>query len=158
MPCFQVTHGPHKSEWFTQKTGILSPYLFILSMHVMFSAVKDRFNDLFRQNSCQGISFQDVLYADDTPLVATSCKSVNGYSNLIEEESKYFHSKLSHSKCSYIAYSCHEVLRFRNGGRMKCAQQTTYLGAFISKDRRPKKQIRKRISATMAVLKKLAIF
>ena len=135
MPCFQVTHGPHKSEWFTQKTGILSPYLFILSMHVMFSAVKDRFNDLFLQKSCQGISFQDLLYADDTPIVARSRKSVNSYSNLIEGESKHFHLKLSHSKCCHIAYSFHEVLRFRNGERMKCAEQTTYLGASITKNR-----------------------
>ena len=163
MPLFQVTHGSQKSKWFKQRTGIrqgcpLSPYLFILTMHVMFSDVKDRFNDPRLQKTFQGINFQDLLYADDTFIVARSRKSANDYLNLIEEDSAYLHLKLNHSKCCYIAYNCHGVLRFRNGERMKCAEETTYLGASITKIVDPKNEIRKRISATMAVLKKLDIF
>ena len=47
---FQVIQGENASEWQKQRTGIrqgcpLSPYLFILTMHVMFHDVKHRFHD-----------------------------------------------------------------------------------------------------------------
>ena len=41
---------------------------------------------------------------------------------------------------------------------MKCAEETTYLGASVTKIVDLKNKIRKRISAAMAVLKKLDIF
>ena len=44
---------------------------------------------------------------------------------------------------------------FKNGEKMKCAEETAYLGASITMH--PKHEIRKRISATMVVLKKLDV-
>ena len=49
-------------------------------------------------------------------------------------------------------------MRFKNGEQMKCAEETTYLGASITKPVDRQHEIRKRISATMAVLKKLDVF
>ena len=49
-------------------------------------------------------------------------------------------------------------MRFKNGEQMKCAEETTYLGASITKPVDPKHEIRKRISATMAVLRKTDVF
>ena len=108
MPLFQVTHKTQQSDWYTQRTGIrqgcsLSPYLFILTMRTMFSDVKDKLNDPRHRKTFQGINFQDLLYADDTLIVAKSRKSANGYLHLIDEESEYLHLKLNHTKCCYIA-------------------------------------------------------
>ena len=71
MPMFQVNHNSHTSSRFMQRTGTrqgcpLSPFLFILTMHVMFSDVKDSVNDTKRRKTFQGINFQELLYADDT--------------------------------------------------------------------------------------------
>ena len=41
---------------------------------------------------------------------------------------------------------------------MKCVPETTYLGASVSKRVDPRQEIRRRISATMVILKKLDIF
>ena len=163
LPLFQVTHKTQQSDWHAQRTGIrqgcpLSPYLFILTMHVMFSDVKDKFNDPRHRKTFQGINFQDLLYADDTLIVAKSRKSANDYLHLIEEESEYLHLKLNHTKCCYIAYNCGGAVRFKSGEKMKHAVETTYLGASITKTVDPKHEIRKRISATMAVLEKLDVF
>ena len=69
------------------KSARPSKYLFILTVHVMFSDVKDRFNDPRLRKTLQDINFQDLLYADDTLIVARSRKSANDYLNLIQEES-----------------------------------------------------------------------
>ena len=49
-PMFQVMHRDKFSSWLSQRTGIrqgcpLSPYLFIVTMHVLFHDVHRRFND-----------------------------------------------------------------------------------------------------------------
>ena len=49
-------------------------------------------------------------------------------------------------------------MRFKNGEQTKCAEGTTYLGASITKAVDPKHEIRKRISATMAVLRNFMFF
>jgi len=78
--------------------------------------------------------------------------------HLIEEESDYLELNLNKSKCCYIAYNCQGQIRFQNGEPMKSSEKTTYLGASVTQHIDPKHEIRKRISATMAILKKLDIF
>ena len=162
-PTFQVTHKDKSSTWLPQRTGIrqgcpLSPYLFILTMHALFHDVQKRYNDPRHSKSFQGINFHELLYADDTLIVAKSFASATKYLHLIEEESDYLELNLNRSKCCYIAYNCQGQIRFQNGEAMKSSEETTYLGASVTQHIDPKHEIRKRISATMAILKKLDIF
>ena len=70
-PTFKVMQGIHESEWQKQRTGIrqgcpLSPYLFILTMHVMFHDVKEQFNDprhqkLFKISTSKNCCMQTTL-------------------------------------------------------------------------------------------------
>ena len=162
-PQFQVTHRDRNSDWLPQRTGIrqgcpLSPYLFILTLHVMFEDVKRRSCDPRHRKKFQGINFQELLYADDTLVLAKSFKTANEYLHLIEEESTYLDLSLNHCKCCYIAYNCQGEVRFRNGDLMASTNEAKYLGAYITQTINPKHEIRKRISAAMAILKKLDIF
>ena len=75
IPTFQVLQSDHSSDWQKQRTGIrqgcpLSPYLFILAMHVMFHDVKNQYHDPLHSKTFQGINFQELLYADDTLIIA----------------------------------------------------------------------------------------
>ena len=75
IPTFQVLQSDHSSDWQKQRTGIrqgcpLSPYLFILAMHVMFHDVKNQYHDPLDSKTFQGINFQELLYADDTLIIA----------------------------------------------------------------------------------------
>ena len=162
-PEFQVSHKHQNSSWMSQRTGIrqgcpLSPYLFILTMHCMFHDVKEAFNDPLNEKTFQGINFHELLYADDTLIVAKSFRTANKYLRLVENESHYLHLKLNQSKCSFIAFNCQGQLRFQNGEPMTCSNDVTYLGMSVTQRVDPKHEIRKRISSTMAVLKKLDIF
>ena len=162
-PTFQVTHEDKFSRWLPQRTGIrqgcpLSPYLFILTTQAMFHDVQKRYNDPRHSKSFQGINFHELLYADDTLIVAKSFASATKYLHLIEEESDYLELNLNRSKCCYIAYNCQGQIRFQNGEPMKSSEETTYLGASVTQHIDPKHEIRKRISATMTILKKLDIF
>ena len=65
---------------------------------------------------------------------------------------------LNHSKCCYIAYNWQGQVFFQNGDRMTSTDEAKYLGASITQTINPRHEIRKRISATMVVLKKLDVF
>ena len=71
----------------------------------MFHDVKEQFNDLRQQNFFQSINFQELLYADDTLIIAKSAKTANAYLHLIEQESEYLHLRLNHDKCNYISFN-----------------------------------------------------
>ena len=67
-PMFQVMHRDKFSSWLSQRTGIrqgcpLSPYLFIVTMHVLFHDVHRRFNDP-RTHATQKLSKE---------LISTNC-------------------------------------------------------------------------------------
>ena len=46
-------------------------------MHVMCHDVKEQFNDPQHQKTFQHINFQELLYADDTLIIAKSAKTAN---------------------------------------------------------------------------------
>ena len=162
-PMFQVISKENISPWLQQRTGIrqgcpLSPFLFILTMHCMFHDIASRFHDPRHIKSFQGINFKELLFADDTLIVAKSAAIAKSYLHLIEEESDYLDLKLNRQKCCYIAYNCQGAVTFKNGEHMRHTTEAVYLGASISNNHDPKHEIRRRISSTMPVLKKLDIF
>ena len=84
MPLFQVYHRKQPSEKLLQRTGIrrgcpLNLYLLILTMSVIFTDVKDKFNDPCQRSTFQRINCQEHLYADDTRIIAKSSNTANSY-------------------------------------------------------------------------------
>ena len=107
----------------------------------------------------QNINFQELLYADDTLIIAKSAKTANAYLHLIEQESEYLHLMLNHDKCNYITFNTNiGRIKFRNGTMMKSTTDAKYLGAVINDKADPAQEIRRRISSTMPILKRLDIF
>ena len=84
-------------------------------MHVMFEDLKKKSNDPRHRKKFQGINFQELLYADDTLVLAKNFKIANEYLYLIEEESTYLDLSLNHSKCCYISatYDLHTVTEYQ---------------------------------------------
>ena len=137
----------------------MSPYLFILTMHVMFHDVKQRFHDPHHIQTFQGINFQELLYADDTLIIAKCAKTANAFLHLIEEESNYLHLRLNHGKCTFMAFnSPNRGIKFRDGTQMQSTEEAKYLGAVVNNKADSSREIRRRISLTMPVLKSLDIF
>lgn len=72
--------------------------------------------------------------------------------------STYLDISLNQSKCCYIPYKCQGHFVFQNEDGMTSTDEANYLGTSITQTINPKHEIRKRISATMVVLKKFDIF
>ena len=127
-------------------------------MHVLFHDVNDRMKDDNHRFTFKNIPFRQLLYADDTLLISRSPYLANKILHLVEEESNYYHLKLNKGKCSYKHYNCKGVIKFRDGTKMKSEQAPIYLGAVIDNSVTPRTEIHRRITATMAVLKKMELF
>ena len=72
-PKFKVKFNDNESEYKPQNSGIrqgcpLSPYLFLLVMTVMFDDIHTR-NRHIINGRIDGVSFSEILYADDTLLL-----------------------------------------------------------------------------------------
>ena len=128
-------------------------------MHVMFHDVKQIFHDPHHIQTLQGINFQELLYADDTLIIAKCAKTANAFLHLIEEESNYLHLRLNHGKCTFMAFnSPNRGIKFRDGTQMQSTEEAKYLGAVVNNKADSSREIRRRISLTISVLKSLDLF
>ena len=161
-PYFRVQQTDQASEWKEQRTGIrqgcpLSPFLFILTMHVVFQDIKQNLRDPYCQRTFCRINFKELLYADDTLLIAKTTAMANKMLHLVEKESEYYDLALNKNKCNHISFHHNANIRFHNGEEMKRVEEAVYLGANITKTVDPRLEIQRRVSATMPVLRKLDI-
>ena len=161
-PRFRVKHGDETSEFKPQRYGIrqgcpLSPYLFILVMHVMFADIKDRKKDTIAKGIIPGFDFSEILYADDTLLVLRSKESLEALLHEIETESEYYGLRLNRAKCELIEMNGTEHICFKNGEDMTKVQQAKYLGGILTKKADAKTEIQARITATNPVIRSLDV-
>ena len=162
-PMFRTVHNTKSSAWRKQNSGIrqgcpLSPYLFVLMMNVLFDDVRQKNNDPMHNKSLQHMNFKELLYADDTLIVAKNTKNAKELIKYIEEESAYYNMRLNRDKCVYITFNKNNRVTFADGEPMKNVDETIYLGTQITKNVDPKNEINRRISQTMPTLKKLDLF
>ena len=81
-PQFRIKDMEGKSSYRTQNTGIrqgcpLSPYLFVICMTVLSSAVHDELEGKLEEATFDFIYFVEVLYTDDTFLIGYNAKLLN---------------------------------------------------------------------------------
>lgn len=160
-PQFRVKIKDQISGWRQQQTGIrqgcpLSPYLFIVLMTVLFRDVHDGLN--INQQRATGLSFTELLYADDTALITTTAPSMNKLVQKIDRCAAYFGLKFNYNKCVAMNYNTNMSTKFGNGMKIPTADDTPYLGVQVRKDHAVRKEVAKKISSCYAVLQRLQLF
>lgn len=125
-------------------------------MTVLFRDVHDGL-DLSRQ-TIDGLSFTELLYADDTALVTTTAPSMNKLVAKIDTCAAYFGLKFNYSKCVAMNYNTPFATKFKNGDKIPTAEETLYLGAIVRKVHSVRSEITRKFGACFATLKKLELF
>ena len=98
-PDFKVSVNGIDSDWKKQKTGIrqgcpLSPYLSAWKMSAMFTDIKSELNTPKQRQPFDGISFTEILFADDTLIFGANTHCINVLLHAIERHSAYFGLKI----------------------------------------------------------------
>ena len=156
-PKFRVKTNEGASEWKQQNNGIrqgcpLSPYLFLLVMHVLFWDIDMYTDGKLIPHTMDGTTFSRILYADDTLIVADNPKKLSYLLGLIETESEYYNMKLNYSKCEAISMNTSKSFKFKNGQIVPKKESATYLGAVFRSDAHIKHEIDKRITESKRTL------
>merc|ERR1711974_417900 len=98
-PLFMVEMEGETSMWHRQDAGIrqgcpLSPYLFLIVMTAMFADIhKDDTIDAVRHRR-QSITFDEVLYADDTICISSNSQALQRLLHAIERENAKYGMRL----------------------------------------------------------------
>ena len=162
-PSFRVKRDRFTSETKMQNAGIrqgcpLSPYLFILVMTVMFRDIHlKHYRDL---SDCRidKITFNELLYADDTLLISKNTRGMNKFLHAIEEESAYYGLRLNQAKCNILSMNGNNQIGFKDGTLVRHTDEATYLGGILTKSVNISTEISRRIASATATWKSLDLF
>ena len=160
---FFVKMDGRKSELKRQQTGIrqgcpASPYLFIISMSVLFRDMhEDDCLKLTRQG-VRGTQADQVLYADDTICIAQNERAMNRLLGAIEEEGSKYGMRLNRDKCEVLGFGKINAIKFRDGTKVSQKKQVKYLGCLLNEKGNPNDELVKRIGECTGTLDKLHVF
>ena len=158
-PFFKTIHNTEESEWkktaFWHTTGMSATALFLNfnDERPIFRCEAQEQWCFFSRKTVNNMTFQELLYADDTLVIAKNTQSAKDYLRYIEEESEYYNIKLNRNKCVCITYNRNNQITFADGQKFKSVDETINLGTQINKRVNPKIEINRRISSTMPILK-----
>ena len=163
-PTFFVEIEGDASTVKRQHTGIrqgcpMSPYLFLIAMTAIFADVKEDMKQELIDNRVVGAEFDEILFADDTILVSESRSTLEKYLQKIEEVSGWYGMRLNKSKCEAITingrHDAENEIYFLDKTKVPQLNIVKYLGCMVNDKGDPRKEISKRISECMVILKQL---
>ena len=171
-PTFYVEVEGLKSSWKRQRRGIrqgcpLSPYLFILVMNRIIQEVNDlkeevtkaRTGEEFQAIDMEGLTITELLFADDTMIMAKSSSSMESHVWIIEIISAMYGLKLNKGKCIEVTNKEGESrVHFEGGQEMKRSSSTNYLGTTINARADPAKEVNRRITMARAAEARMQSF
>ena len=162
-PTFAVKIEGKQSDFYRQARGIrqgcpLSPYLFLTVMAVMFDDIHLDCDREISWARMKGVSFSEVLYADDTALVTDEPKAMNKLLQTIEKHAKYYGLNFNKAKCEAIKINANNKLKFTDGTELKGVKEVIYLGCSINNSADTKKEIQRRMTNCIVTMKRLHLF
>ena len=147
---FDVRDVGGASKTHRQNAGIaqgcpLSPYLFVMVMSVLLADVAANLRSEKYTEKSPYIVTEDVLYADDTLLVATDVKKLQRHLDLIEQAGRSYGLELNLAKTVLLKIRHDGELIGSSGSPVRASDTAVYLGGLISVDGRPVSEVSRRL-------------
>ena len=136
----------------------LSPVLFII---VLSAVMHDVHNDLGPEHTHQqdwGTNFSELMYADDTVLIARTNRGLEKLLHSVEKVSCEYGLRLNKDKCCLINMNDETKIHFSDGAEVPSSFETQYLGANINKEARGLSEVNKRLAQATVTWRKLGVF
>ena len=122
----------------------------------MFRDIHDELN--LSRGTMNGISFTELLYADDTARITNNVNAMNRLIAKIEEHAHYYGLNFNKTKCVAMCYNSDGKPSFPGGEFVTQAQETIYLGSTVSSTHNTRKEVCSKLSSCFAVMNKLNVF
>ena len=106
----------------------------------------------------KGVSFSEILYADDTVLISDEAKAMNKFLDTIEKHAWYYGLSFNKSKCVVLKMNANNNIKFGNGTKVPAEKETIYLGTSINTTADTKKEIQRRMTNCIVTMKRLHLF
>ena len=125
-------------------------------MTVIFRDVHDGLN--LSRGTLDGLSFTELLYADDTVLITNNVNAMNRLLRNVEKCARYHGLSFNKDKCVSMNFHCEAKTKYADGTKVPCSDAVTYLGAELTKLGSARKEINRKISQCIVICKKLQMF
>ena len=143
----------------SDRDALLSPYLFICLMTVIFMDIHTELDHKITGKSIEICSnLWELLYADDTVLIGTRARELNMLIKAIETESAKYNLRLNYDKCNYIGMYGKADIKFKDGSKMQEVQEVTYLGGKLTNKASRHVEVLSRINKALQACMKLKFF
>ena len=117
---------------------------FVIVMTVIFRDVHDGLN--LSRGTLDGLSFTELLYADDTVLITNNVNAMNRFLRNVEKCARYHGLSFNKDKCVSMNFHCEAKTKYADGTKVPCSDAVTYLGAELTKLGSARKEINRKIS------------
>jgi len=151
---FSIRDGGGRSAVHKQAAGIaqgcpLSPYLFVMAMTVLLDEVDANLVEQGMRpapgQDAPYIVTRDILYADDTLLVATHSHALQKHLDAVIQAGRGYGLEINFGKTFLLSVNSDAVVYAPDGAPIKRVEQAVYLGGLLAADGRPKAEITRRL-------------
>ncbi len=131
---FTVSFNDQTSNKYEQARGIrqgctLCLYLFLIAMTALMKTIRqDRNLQAEAIGRIRGIDFGDILFADDTLLIADTKSRATTHLQLTERTAALYGLNLNRTKCHLLGLNIDDHITFTDGTILHQGQEVTYLG------------------------------
>ena len=129
---------------------------FLMLMTVLFRDVRQELN--MQRGRLQGLTFTELLCADDTVLITNNVNAMNRLLEKVELHAKYYGLNFNKSKCVSFSFNSDNRPVFANRSKVPIDSETVYLGGLISRTFDVRREVNRRIAACFGVLTKMNEF